>query len=183
MIWADTANEVPDILLSIGTGVSIFEDVVQPPRHDPDFSKYLEARSKPKKPFLPVQLGNIVAGRFDRLLACNRIWADFLAQIGPQASHSKSEGEDKRYIRINPVFSSDVPRLDAVADLGRLISETQRYTNGHKKTIKEIADRLVASSFFFEKDIGTVRKYDDGFECSGQSFQVAFVHHNRAGVI
>ncbi|KAF6832216.1 hypothetical protein CPLU01_06315 [Colletotrichum plurivorum] len=168
MIWADTANTVPDILLSIGTGVNTLEHVSQSPRHDPDFAKYHGTSSKPKKTFLPVQLGNIVVGRFDRLLACSTIWADFLTDIGPQAYHQMGNREDRRYIRVNPGFQFKVPRLDAVDSLSLLIAETRKYTNDNKKKIREIAHRLVASSFFFEKDFGTVRAVEDGFLCSGR---------------
>lgn len=173
MIWTDSANTVPDILLSIGTGTSMFENPAQSPRHDPDFSKYHGTNSKPKKTFLPLQIGNIVVGRLDRLLACNTIWAEFLTSVGSQAYHPMSEGKDKRYFRINPDFCFKVPRLDAVDDVSHLISETTKYTESHKRRIREIAHRLVASSFFFEKDPGTVRAYGDEFHCSGWSICIA----------
>lgn len=143
MIWADTANTVPDILLSIGTGVGALENAAQ--AQDPDFSK------------------------FNRPLACNTIWTEFLADIGPQAYDSSSDNTDMRYMRVNPEFSFDVPRPDAVDKLPDLIAETKEYTSRHTRTVGEIAHKLIASSFFFEKDSGTVRACEGRFQCSGQS--------------
>ncbi|KAF6818372.1 hypothetical protein CMUS01_11936 [Colletotrichum musicola] len=164
MIWPDIANRVPDILLSIGTGSTKAEKSEQAPRHDPDFSQ----SHKPKKTLIQKQVGKIIFDRLERLPASNTIWTEFLSDIGPQAYDSTRDGKDNRYIRVNPEFPFKVPRLDAVEDLPRLVIETKRYTDSHQMRIKEIAHRLVASSFFFEKYPGTVRACGERFQCSGR---------------
>lgn len=175
MIWTDVANTVPDILLSIGTGSAEAEKPEQARRHDPGLSKH----HKPEKTLFPKQLGKIMFGRLDRLLGCNTIWTEFLSDIGPQAYDSTSDGKDKRYIRVNPEFRFKVPPLEPVEDLPYLVAETKRYTDSHKMRIREIAHRLVASSFFFEKYPGTVRACGERFQCSGQSVRIAVAWLDR----
>lgn len=166
MIWPDIADTVPDLLLSIGTGMSSLDNEGQPSSHRAEVSQGENVVWR-KKTFLPVQLAQIAADRFDRLLSCNAIWADFKADILSQVGHPARDNH-RRHIRINPDLLSKVPRLDAVGELDSLERLTKRYIRSHMCKITEVAHRLVASCFFFEKDVGSVKPVSDGFECTGE---------------
>ncbi|EXF82920.1 hypothetical protein CFIO01_01290 [Colletotrichum fioriniae PJ7] len=167
MIWSDIADTVPDILLSIGTGMNGLDNESQSAPHRAEISKASETVTKRKRTFLPVQLAQIAADRFDRILSCNAIWSDFKTDILSQNSHVTRDSH-RRHIRVNPDLRFKVPRLDAVNELESLERATKRYLNLNRGKIKEIAHRLVASSFFFEKDAGSVRQVKEGFECTGR---------------
>ncbi|KAK7452493.1 hypothetical protein Landi51_04381 [Colletotrichum acutatum] len=167
MIWPDIADTVPDILLSIGTGMNGLDSESQTTPHRTEISKGGETVTKRKRTFLPVQLAQIAADRFDRILSCNAIWSDFKTDILSQNSHVTRDSH-RRHIRVNPDLRFKVPRLDAVNELESLERATKRYLNMNRGKIKEIAHRLVASCFFFEKDAGSVRQVKEGFECTGK---------------
>ncbi|KAL0780116.1 hypothetical protein CaCOL14_004599 [Colletotrichum acutatum] len=167
MIWPDIADTVPDILLSIGTGMNGLDSESQTTPHRTEISKGGETVTKRKRTFLPVQLAQIAADRFDRILSCNAIWSDFKTDILSQNSHVTRDSH-RRHIRVNPDLRFKVPRLDAVNELESLERATKRYLNMNRGKIKEIAHRLVASCFFFEKDAGSVRQVKEGFECTGR---------------
>ncbi|KAK1461914.1 hypothetical protein CCUS01_01504 [Colletotrichum cuscutae] len=167
MIWPDIADTVPDILLSIGTGMNGLDNESQSTAHRTEILKGGETVTKRKRTFLPVQLAQIAADRFDRILSCNAIWSDFKTDILSQNSHVTRDSH-RRHIRVNPDLRFKVPRLDAVNELDSLERATKRYLNLNRGKIKEIAHRLVASCFFFEKDVGSVRQVKEGFECTGK---------------
>ncbi|KAK1491219.1 hypothetical protein CTAM01_10334 [Colletotrichum tamarilloi] len=167
MIWPDIADTVPDILLSIGTGINGLDNEIQSTAHRTEILKGGETVTKRKRTFLPVQLAQIAADRFDRILSCNAIWSDFKTDILSQNSHVTRDSH-RRHIRVNPDLRFKIPRLDAVNELDSLERATKRYLNLNRGKIKEIAHRLVASCFFFEKDVGSVRQVKEGFECTGR---------------
>jgi len=74
----------------------------------------------------------------------------------------------RRFIRINPDLRSKVPRLDAVDELNRLEKAASENLHTNSAKLKEVAHRLIASSFFFEKDPGSVRPTNSGYECTGK---------------
>lgn len=136
----------------------------------PTESEYSQTgRPKPKgaKTFLPMQLINIAAERFDSLLECNSTWQSFVTENTSSDFSHLSRGNHRRFIRLNPDLRFKVPRLDAVDDISQLEKAAADYLQQNSSRTKEVAHRLVASSFFFEKDRNSVRQVRDGFECTG----------------
>ncbi|KAI0857366.1 hypothetical protein F4860DRAFT_489915 [Xylaria cubensis] len=72
-----------------------------------------------------------------------------------------------RYIRVNPKLNIATPKYDDIKQLGVLEREAEEAVSQDFARIKEIAHRLLASSFFFEKSKNSVRQVKDGFTCSG----------------
>ncbi|KAI2469692.1 hypothetical protein F4781DRAFT_431216 [Annulohypoxylon bovei var. microspora] len=69
------------------------------------------------------------------------------------SDHSRiSSMNRRRFIRINPDLRFKVPRLDAVDELGRLETAAMDNLDANKPKAREVAHRLIASTFFFEKD-------------------------------
>jgi len=175
LIWGDVASAAPDILLSIGTGKNGDDEDARtatgrgqiPESANNAASSTGKARAKSAKTFLPLQLFNIAAERFDRLMECNSIWKNFTTETSATDTNRAPQGTHRRLIRINPDLQTKVPRLDAIEELGRLEKAAKQNLADNNGRIREVAHRLVASTFFFEKDRNSVKQGLNGFSCSG----------------
>ncbi|KAI0517620.1 FabD/lysophospholipase-like protein [Xylaria bambusicola] len=169
LIWTDKATSPPDILLSLGTGKHDVDNE-EPSRsaqasgvQSPSQGKLKERVSQS----FPRQMLNIAIDRIDKLLECNTIWNNYLAENTSSDFGRSNNLIRRRFIRINPDLRFEVPRLDAVKELERLEKAAIHNLKQNSPRIKEIAHRLIASSFFFEKDSGSVRSNTTGYECTG----------------
>lgn len=183
-IWPDIADALPDVLLSIGTGINRAKDEYQSDLHSRETTRGGRHVVGRWERFLPVQMARITADRFDQILSCEATWSEFKARNLPQMPHQPSEYQSsehetrdyrareshRRHIRINPELQSAVPRLDAVDELVNLEVQTRQFleTPAQRMKIKEVANRLVASCFYFEQDARSVRSDEGGFECTGE---------------
>ncbi|KAI1161870.1 FabD/lysophospholipase-like protein [Nemania serpens] len=169
LIWGDKATSPPDILLSLGTGKHDTDDGqlshssqladVQSPSHGKPKDRSSHSFTR--------QMLTIAIDRIDKLLECNTIWNNYLAE---NTSSDFGRGNNlikRRFIRINPDLRFKVPRLDAVKELEQLEKAAINNLNQNSLKLKEVAHRLIASSFFFEKDSGSVRSTAAGYECTG----------------
>lgn len=175
LIWSDIVDKQPDIFISIGTGhhssANIKDKTLEHRRlfrRPTDASANSEFvpiqprnRTASKFPLFPGQLWNTVAGRFDNILNCNKTWNDFRIDILEPYSDSR-----RRYIRLNPDLRYKVPSLDEVDQLDNLRKVVAREMQANTK-IQEVAHRLIASSFFFEKVDSSTKETEDRFECKG----------------
>ncbi|KAK8002141.1 hypothetical protein PG991_014363 [Apiospora marii] len=96
----------------------------------------------------------------------DRTWHKFLRS---SSSHQAvvEERDRHRYVRICPEFLGKLPKFDEVARMDELERETERMLRQNPGEVTEVAHRLVASSFFFEKEAGSVKQTAYGFQCSG----------------
>ncbi|KAK8101867.1 hypothetical protein PG999_012241 [Apiospora kogelbergensis] len=100
------------------------------------------------------------AGRGDRA------WAQFL-----RSGHAAVEERDRRrYVRVCPEFLVQLPKFDEVRRMDELERETERLLRQNPGEVTEVAHRLVASTFFFEKDAGSVKQTASGFQCTGSIY-------------
>lgn len=143
-IWPDVDNLSPDIMLSIGTGKS---------------SNYLEVeKSRLKKQeqeakwlrWVPKALQILFAKMHD-VLDAEKTWQKFIETI-------PAEDVAQRYIRINPDLKSGVPDLDDKLRIWSLETDTKKSLNYMNSSIRGIADRLVASCFYYEKASGQTQE-------------------------
>jgi hypothetical protein len=177
LIWKDVGVQQPDIFLSIGTGHhgQPDEDTIVSSSF---FGKFSAARKEelPPPPNAPLgnlrtfstftgQLWNTVSSRFDNILNCTKIWNDFRLDVlgGPYAS------DRRRYIRLNPDLGFKVPKLNEVDRLRDIqqAARDQLKTPAASARVKEVAHRLIASTFFFEKTDASTREQDGKYECDG----------------
>ncbi|KAI4121212.1 MAG: hypothetical protein LQ338_006493 [Usnochroma carphineum] len=139
-IWPEVDNLYPDILLSIGTGKN---------------SNYIEAekaqleKQKEKAKWLkwvptPIQ---ILFAKMHDVLDAEKTWQRFIESI-------PGEDDRQRYVRINPDLNTGVPALDDKSSILRLETVTKKSLSSMKFVIRGIADRLVASCFYFKKGSG-----------------------------
>jgi patatin-like phospholipase/acyl hydrolase len=158
-----TDEKPPDILISLGTGknAEIMEKSAEPVVQDGNNQRDSLSGGNLQR------LYRIVAERFDYLLECNRIWKDFVAEMAVSDSSSSSSASSlrRRMIRINPDLKAKVPRLDAVDQVDVIEDATKRYMRSVPAKTREIAHKLVASTFFFEKE--PIKQVESGFQCTG----------------
>lgn len=165
---------MPDIVLSIGTGTNSQDGESGLPRRStksyPEEEELPNAKAKLKKSksFFPMDMWKTVMDRLGSLMRCNEIWNSFLAETS-MSRHGRL-GAYRRLIRIDPDLRGKVPALDNVDEMKHLEKATNQYLRQIPPTarIREIAHRLIASTFFFEKDKSSVRSISKGFECSGR---------------
>ena len=94
----------------------------------------------------------VVFATMNDILDAERTWQKFVNRVSG-ADHSE------RYLRINPELRSEPPRLDEKDKILSLEADTKisLYPTMHA-SIREAADRLIASCFYFEKS--TVQPVD-----------------------
>lgn len=75
-----------------------------------------------------------------------------------------------RYIRLNPDLRQAPPPLDAKDQLDKLqkLVQQQLKTLEMTRKVEDVAHRLIASCFFFNKSSITVHDKGDGYICSGK---------------
>ncbi|KAL8968226.1 MAG: hypothetical protein Q9183_002563 [Haloplaca sp. 2 TL-2023] len=160
LIWPDTEDSPPDLLLSIGTSCNdaIHSEVHRsaglarrnrPALHSRPSSTMITGprriftrrhkKSQPRKWF------NILVHRIENILDTEMRWLTFMAEAGREANRA-------RYQRINPNIKEEPPKLDETRKLPYL---RQRMIHVMKEKyfqnqIGEVARRLVASSFYVE---------------------------------
>ncbi|KAI1745919.1 hypothetical protein F4680DRAFT_442191 [Xylaria scruposa] len=76
----------------------------------------------------------------------------------------------QRYRRICPELFSKLPKTDDVAKLDDIEQEVKTVLRQNSVEFVEIAHRLVASTFFFEKDVASVKLNASGLTCTGSIF-------------
>ncbi|KAH8665171.1 hypothetical protein BGZ60DRAFT_379045 [Tricladium varicosporioides] len=154
LIWSDVGSLHPDILLSVGTGCCTSSPVPSGPTKARDPKTYTE------------QIWGIVDSSIKHMLNCDRRWEQFCdVMIRPG-----SEGTPRQYIRANPELSFPVPALDDIESVPKLRQEVQKIMKRpkNKEWLRDMAYRLVASTFFFEKDHVSIREEEDQFACKGR---------------
>ncbi|KAI1737988.1 hypothetical protein F4680DRAFT_426738 [Xylaria scruposa] len=167
LIWDDVAIE-PDILLSIGTGRNVQESM---PQKDRQLFRRVDSSdtaslSIPRSLILTPIKSKVGLGKTAHGVDPERIWDEFLASNLTRIDR-QSIGDRSRYIRMNPKLNIDIPKFDDIKQLGALETEAEEAVSQDIARIKEIVHRLLASSFFFEKSISSVKQVKDGFTCSG----------------
>lgn len=180
LIWGDVAGAHPDLLLSVGTGTMTVEkeDDMRPlssGRDSLDGSGEGVSSSTPVRPSMWTSLSlNTFVEDVDRFLASRDDWDNFVSEhTAPRFNDNKgsTNGDQRRYIRFNPDLQTSLPRLNDVQALERLERAAALYFNLNSLRIQEVAHRLVASTFFFEKDPNSVQQISDNstWECQGKS--------------
>lgn len=173
LLWPDAEEHHPDILLSIGTGHNGVQS-----DGDQDATLYdrrhLHLRKvfnqvKPnisEKPSFPglralneiESLVSMFKKRAESVLNAELTWREFRKDVVGTSSPIAAE----RYIRLNPRTQNRTPKMDDKAQIQSLHDEIKSGMNTHGMRIKieGIAHRLVASSFYFEKQ-GASREAGD----------------------
>jgi hypothetical protein len=163
LLWPDADQRPPDILLSIGTGL-----------HGADTENFLDASRSDRRRFQirkminqvkPTQHDKRIAvpkafpqieswlaifkKRVESALDAEATWREFRKDVVGTTPHAAAE----RYIRFNPRTKNRIPKMDDKSQIDNLQDEVISSLRTHRSQtkLKDIAQRLVASSFYFEK--------------------------------
>ena len=171
LVWPDTQDLPPDLLLSIGTSCSA--EIFSKARTGSAGSEYsfafpelsrdeqeVESKSNMKHLF------KLLKNRIDNILDTEIAWRNF-------TSDAVGENPDLqgKYQRINPEIGSDPPRLDETSklpDLQRAVQKTLTKDAALVSQTKEVAQRLIASSFYFDKSTMPLNSRGDDLCCYGK---------------
>ena len=161
LIWPDTNNSPPDILLSIGTSCNnaIRDEAQQnfnlpkqttftmPPELESTVDGSQRRITRRDSGPQPRKFMNILMNRVGNILDTETTWLTFMSEA------KRGDQDDKtRYHRINPNIGEEPPRLDETKKLSYLrqrMTHVVRDTLFHNQ-IGGIARRLVASAFYVE---------------------------------
>lgn len=100
--------------------------------------------------------------------AFNRIWNKFVGGKFTSALSNTTE-DRRRYVRISPELNIPAVKFDDIQRLDEIEREAEEVIQQNMLVIKEVAHRLIASTFFFEKDVGSVKQTASGYTCKGNS--------------
>ncbi|KAF4461479.1 hypothetical protein FALBO_11730 [Fusarium albosuccineum] len=165
LLWRDVSDWAPDIFLSIGTGLRNARVAPQPPRViSPPSSRRARSKSPPHQLSISglSYMWRAANTIIDDQLNCEEIWRKYHAKT-TAPGQIDSVWDEGRNIRLNVEFERERPALDKVEEL----ENTERYAVNMIKDdlrIDEVASRLVASCFYFEK-IGI--DYTGQYKCTG----------------
>ena len=150
LIWPDAAHLPPDILLSIGSGCC-------------------QTLSSPERPFKAIRRHGIrsnlkafyrrAVDSIESSLDSENIWREYLERLSP------SQEQRRRYRRLNVRLEEAPPKFDDVDNIDNLQDATRRQWNRDPQ-ISDVAQDLIASSFYFEK-AKVVMEEDESFTCTG----------------
>lgn len=173
LIWPDTMGSPPDLLLSIGTSCNdgICEEASKAESKGDialtvsqmglgHVTQVQKSKSKMK------QLLKLFKARLGSILDTEIAWRDFMAD-----TTNGTMGIGERYQRINPNIRMNPPALHEAPKLLDLQSKVRSVLENDgplRKKTKEIAHRLVASSFYFEKSPGPSSPRMDELVFSGK---------------
>ncbi|PVI02430.1 hypothetical protein DM02DRAFT_701953 [Periconia macrospinosa] len=138
LIWPDAEGRHPDILLSIGTAY-----------HEPRNEN--KKRKAAMKPFPEVKAWyDLFKKRVENELNAELAWDEFCSNVVGTSSPIAAQ----RYVRLNPKMASPVPKMDDTEEYHLLRAQVgNKLTTPHMKIlIQKTAHRLIASSFYFEKN-------------------------------
>lgn len=150
LIWPNISNEVPDVIVSIGSTY---------------FPTSRNGDGKPSAPRLGVlshgkQIYKIAHHSIASTMNSEKTWEDYISILQPSPINRL------RYVRLNPQLDEEPPRSDDVhrmEDIQRLVRKTWQ----DNQEIRRVSRQLIASSFYFEKSTDLELTADQIFRCKG----------------
>lgn len=146
LIWPETAEAHPDVVLSIGTGCN--------PRSSRQVSSPVGATGW-RKTSHTKQLAKMAIDNIQSTLSSEQTWHKFVQ------GNPLPEGLEKRYIRLNLPLQKDPPNLADVSAMAEMKEATRSLCMEERLPIRSIANRLIATSFYFELNSDSVTEDED----------------------
>ncbi|KAH6656249.1 hypothetical protein BKA67DRAFT_514151 [Truncatella angustata] len=169
-IWNDKHR--PDLVLSIGTGQNVGDkratsSTMRGNTNTPSSDSIRTSNAgyfyrDPRTPML-FSFNNPGAGaeRSDDHREGEEIWNKYMSR------GFVAESDRSRYMRMNPELFSELPKFADVTKMDDLEQHTEDAIRRNPGIVLEVVHRLVASTFFFEKDAGPVKQTSEGYTCTG----------------
>lgn len=168
LLWKEVSTWAPDIFLSIGTGLSNTRVSPQSPGM---FSLSPSEGSRPKGSPRQRNVAGLGymwrAAPTDDQVDCEEAWSQYHAMATAPNQINRPVGEESS-VRINVEFEGERPELDKVEELENMERHAMNMMRDNPR-IYEVARKLVASCFYFEKAGGHTQHGDTGeYMCSGK---------------
>ncbi|KAI8626808.1 hypothetical protein F5Y19DRAFT_466119 [Xylariaceae sp. FL1651] len=173
LLWEDTRGMLPDILLSLGTGLHANASKPQ------SFQLNPHEISEKRLPKAPTNRGAVSGLRYMARIAhnildsrtnCEEIWHNYHARAVPPSNVYRAE-DRRRNMRINVELPGEWPKLDkvnAVESMESHVAKVVRERDDIRADIQEVADRLISSCFYFERYGPVYRnRVNGGYSCQG----------------
>ena len=178
LIWGDVSKGVPDLVLSIGTGSQVRDQVVRPSNGrtsratQASSGSSVHSSSQAHNRSTMHMLGNSTGSqRLSEYKECDRAWQRFMSSsshhLGQHPDEGLGGGEQQHYMRISPELLMSIPKFDQIQKMDEVEQEVEEVLQ-QMPEVKEIAHRLIASTFFFEKDPTSIRQTATGYMCTGK---------------
>ncbi|KAK0721616.1 hypothetical protein B0T26DRAFT_800576 [Lasiosphaeria miniovina] len=166
LIWDEVSEMPPDIFLSVGTGLSGNPKSAQSnglSSLGPHDQARLETLQHKGSTSGLGYMWRVAHDIIDSQLNCEELWTKFKHQ----AEASPTEKPYRRNIRINVPFPGQRPALDDVEHIELMELQAVRSARADP-LILEVAHRLVASCFYFQKDGTSYQNRETGeYTCIG----------------
>ncbi|KAK5989815.1 Phospholipase A I-like protein [Cladobotryum mycophilum] len=158
-IWPESANSHPDILLSLGTG--FFEDELDMYHTNglDDEAASRAAKSSDPSNYITL-LKDILVNQLDSSMCSERIWYEWL-----QTRATPSVASQRKYRRLNAQFD-EVVQMDDASDeaLNRCRQAVLKVDDAQ---FRDIADHLIASSFYYSFKQDEITSQNKTYKCKG----------------
>ena len=155
-LWEDTRHQDPDMFLSIGTGVGS-QVAAQGAGHGAALQKPRRRATAGLRYAL-----RTVFTIVDDQLDCEKTWSKYAAR-----TESRFSEQARRTMRLNIDLQGTRPKLDDTKQVAALWDKALNSAR-HNPNVKEVAHRLVASSFYFERQGGVHQEPHGGYSCNGK---------------
>ena len=146
LIWPELADATPDITISIGTSYN-------PKSPRKTFISNTKSRWGAYSHYK--QLVKIATDHVLSSLDSEKTWKEFLNRF------PSTDKFTDRYIRLNLPLDKDPPRLDNVRAMSELQEITRSRYTMRRDEVKAIADRLLATTFYFERTSDSARENEN----------------------
>ncbi len=146
LVWPNVAEAHPDVVLSLGTSLK------------PDSSKQTVTPHRPlrrSKTSHGKHLAKIALDPVHSTLNSEQTWLNFTQGQPTEGTFSE------RYIRLNVPLQHNPREFDEVAAMTELQDMTRSRCTTRRDEMKSIAERLIATAFYFERTSDTVAEHED----------------------
>ena len=150
ILWPSAQVDNPDILVSIGTAYGPAQS-------------HIEMSSPPPQPGVSFHTKSLLKTPIDHItsaLDSEKAWNDYISTL-----QAPPEGL-ARFVRLNPQLEEDPPSFDDVECVQKLKHLVRKQMKNDQR-IQQLALKLVASCFYFEKSAASEMQPDESYECRG----------------
>lgn len=158
------------MLLSIGTGSQV-RDQAKPSNGrtsratQASSGSSVHSNQQTRTPLVVPVLSTSGSQRMNEYKECDKAWTRFMS--GSSHHLKVTDDSDHHYIRISPELLMPIPKFDQIQKMEDVEQEVEEVLL-QMPEVKEIAHRLIASTFFFEKDPTSIRQTSSGYMCTGK---------------
>jgi predicted acylesterase/phospholipase RssA len=165
LLWRGLTGVSPDIVLSLGAGLSLTDG---PESLSHRLSHFSRERSRAESSTNAAKDSSASADspitgiriKGDKL-SMDRAWHQFNRDKLRQAS-SSTKSFDGTFVRLNPIINAALPGDDDIRAMDKFEGDVEDLLQHHVPEIQETAHKLVASSFFFERDQSSIKQTSAG---------------------